>query len=119
VETDWAPYTFTMNWRIMKRKTGIYFKKGDPICMLQPYPIELLEQTEASTALIESAPELKRDFEEWLSHRRAQAQAVAQGEEPKFRLDYLRGVTPRGEEAPKHHTQLKLAEFPKGARPRG
>lgn len=111
VESDWAPYTFTMNWRIMKRKTGIYFQKGDPICMLQPYPLDMLEETEARVAPIESDPELQREFEAWTAHRKAQSRAVSEGEEPKFRLDYLRGVKPEGERIPTHRTQLKLDGF--------
>ena len=32
VETDWAPYTFTMNWRFTRRYRWVRFEAREPIC---------------------------------------------------------------------------------------
>ncbi len=43
IETDWAPYTFTMNWRIMRRGVDVFFRKGEPICQLVPFWLSAFE----------------------------------------------------------------------------
>lgn len=113
VETDWAPYTFTMNWKIVKPKTPIWFKQGDPICMIIPYPIALLEQFEAKTAQIDDDAELYDAFLQWREQRKKQFTKVEAGEPPEktYRLDYVRGAKPDGTFANAHWSKLKLARF--------
>ncbi|MBZ0172278.1 MAG: DUF6065 family protein, partial [Phycisphaerales bacterium] len=43
VESDWAHAPFTMNWKIEKRNTAAYFRQGDTLCVLTPFPLDLLE----------------------------------------------------------------------------
>lgn len=45
VETDWLESSFTMNWRILVPNVSVGFKKGEPLCMIVPYPLTLLEAT--------------------------------------------------------------------------
>lgn len=56
VETDWLESTFTMNWRILKPGVTTGFAKGDPICMVQPYPLDLLESVAPRLAAPVAAP---------------------------------------------------------------
>lgn len=58
VETDWAPYTFTRNWKIVKPNSPIWFKKGEAVCMIIPYPIAVIEQFKTRIAQIDDEPEL-------------------------------------------------------------
>jgi hypothetical protein len=44
VETDWAAVTFTMNWKLTRPKARITFAKGEPVCMVTPISLDLLEQ---------------------------------------------------------------------------
>jgi len=111
VETDWAPYTFTMNWKITKRKTPVYFRKGEPVCLLQPYPIGMLEETEARAAPISSDPELHRTALAWNERRNEEIQSNTGREKSVFSLDYVKGKTPGGGAAPEHRTKLRLAAF--------
>jgi predicted 2-oxoglutarate/Fe(II)-dependent dioxygenase YbiX len=37
IETDWLPYTFTMNWQMMS-PGKVTFEKGEPICTIMPIP---------------------------------------------------------------------------------
>lgn len=113
VETDWAPYTFTMNWKLTKRNTEVWFKKGDPVCMLTPFPIDLLEDTSVSFADLADDPILAEDFAEWKKNRMRQYQDLDKGE-VNWKLDYMRGRKPGGERAPAHRSNLKLARFDGG-----
>ncbi|MDH3806577.1 MAG: DUF6065 family protein, partial [Gammaproteobacteria bacterium] len=38
VETDWAPFSFTMNWKFTRRRHKIHFEEGEPVCRVLPYP---------------------------------------------------------------------------------
>jgi hypothetical protein len=116
VETDWAPYTFTMNWKMLTHMTSIWFNKGDPICQLFPYPMKLLEMVKPSVASLDSNPVLKEDFREFVKARREQqANKPPPGEGPNFRMDYLRGRRPDGERAPVHKTSLRVQPFAGGS----
>jgi hypothetical protein len=45
VETDWAPFTFTMNWK-MTRVGSVEFRDGEPICHIFPVMRGLIEDVE-------------------------------------------------------------------------
>ena len=45
VETSWAPYPFTMNWRFTRPNTTIRFEEGEPFCFIVPVSIGTLEGT--------------------------------------------------------------------------
>jgi hypothetical protein len=36
IETDWSPYSFTMNWLFTRTDTLIQFEKGEPFCHIFP-----------------------------------------------------------------------------------
>ena len=111
VETNWAPYTFTMNWKIMKPRTAVWFRKGDPICMIVPFQMELLEQVQPRIASLDSDPELRDEFNLWVHTRAMQNQRSAQQGSQIFALDYIRGKGTFGEKAVTHRTGLKIAPF--------
>ncbi|MEB3329976.1 MAG: DUF6065 family protein [Candidatus Sericytochromatia bacterium] len=46
VESDWLEATFTMNWRIQAPHRPVRFTKGEPLLMVVPYPLDLLEAVE-------------------------------------------------------------------------
>lgn len=46
VETDWLEATFTMNWLVVERDRQFGFQRGEPMCLIQPVPLDLLEATE-------------------------------------------------------------------------
>ncbi|MEO1009135.1 MAG: DUF6065 family protein [Planctomycetota bacterium] len=111
VETDWSPSTFTMNWKIMKRGTDVWFKKGDPVCMLQPYPMALLEWTEPRSQAIDSDPKMHEAYLTWAASRQQAIVQRAETGEDVWQKDYLKGQTVSGP-APEHHrSRLKLKDF--------
>ena len=70
IETHWSNYSFTLNWKITKPHTMIHVKKGDPICMLIPYPVRLLENVQITHEPFHKAPEeLRTTYEKWSKYR--------------------------------------------------
>lgn len=116
VETDWSPFSFTMNWQFTRADTPVRFEKGEPFCHLMPVRRGELEAVEPELRLLSEDPELKRQHESWGASRskfntdlRAPGSA-AQAE--KWQKMYHRGVTPDGAAgANDHRTRLKLRPF--------
>jgi hypothetical protein len=111
VETDWAPFTFTMNWKINTSRIPVMFEKGEPICMIIPYPLDLPEQVKPRIVKAQSNPELMNDLAIWVKARKEQEAHNRVSTAKKFGLDYMRGQRPNGEPAPKHRTALNLQTF--------
>jgi hypothetical protein len=112
VETDWTPYTFTMNWKIMRRGE-VFFKKGDPCAMLVPFPLKLLEEVEPEFRSIDSDPQLKQDFFQFTARRSGNLEVIKKGGEGQWAMDYMRGHLPDGTEVTEHRKAFRLARFPK------
>ena len=36
VETDWAPFSFTMNWKFTRKFAPVAFERDEPFCMIFP-----------------------------------------------------------------------------------
>lgn len=113
IETDWAPYSFTMNWRILVPNVQVKFHRDDPICVLIPFHLDALDQMSAEMKVITEEPELKAAHDEWSRERRADNERNRDLplEEQKYSLKYLRGVTMSGEREASHRSKLKLPAF--------
>lgn len=69
VESDWLNYSFTMNWKVTETNKVVYFKKGDPICFLQPIPHNYAESFDFNIDFLENNPELYNKFHEYHNSR--------------------------------------------------
>ncbi|MBK7403398.1 MAG: hypothetical protein IPJ41_01875 [Phycisphaerales bacterium] len=112
VETDWAHAPFTMNWRIEKRNTAAYFRANDPVCMLTPFPLDLLDSLAPQIKPIAEAPELHEQYQAAARERNETVRRAVEGMKQGFELNYMRGNT-RDESATwdGHRTKLKLRGF--------
>jgi len=124
VETDWLPATFTMNWKLTRANYPVHFARGEPICMVVPVPRGLAESLDPVLASLRSAPELKREYDQWQESRRAFNEGLEQRQpdatERGWQRDYVKGVMPSGAQAAEHQTRLQLREFapvPEGVQP--
>jgi hypothetical protein len=63
VETDWLNYSFTMNWRVTEPNKIVKFKKGDPICFIQPIPHNYAETFDFNIEYLQDNPELQQKFD--------------------------------------------------------
>ncbi|QIZ70698.1 DUF6065 family protein [Oxynema aestuarii] len=110
IETDWSPYSFTMNWKIVEKDIPVKFSKGDPICMLVPYPMDLLERFDAGFVSMESDPKLKQDYYQWHQSRNSFNQR--RDRTPlEWQKNYYGGKGPDNTPAPNHRTSFKLSRF--------
>lgn len=115
VETDWSPYTFTMNWRFTRANHWIRFEENEPFCHLFPVERTTVEAAMPQFRPITDDPALKAQFDTWSASR--DAFHVQMRENPpsrpadKWQKLYYRGVDPSGASAITDH-QSKLAVRP-------
>ena len=115
VETEWAAATFTMNWQLTRPRRRVSFIPGEPICMVVPVSLDLLEQTRPEIRQLSTDPGRQTQFLTWRERRAAfladladpDSDAVAQG----WQKDYFRGRSPDGRTIPGHRTRLRLHPF--------
>ena len=116
IETDWSPFTFTMNWRFTRPNQVIRFEENEPFCFFFPVDRQMIQQARPRIAPIDEAPELKAQFETWSTSRdRFHADmAAGAGQSPteKWQKFYYRGVDAEGVPgADDHCAKLRLSEF--------
>lgn len=116
VETDWSPYSFTMNWRFTRPNQVIRFEKDEPCCFFFPVPRGLLDRTEPEMLPLSTAPELKEQYEYWSAERNKFLKDVqVEGSEAhaqKWQKRYYLGNYPKGDgEFPAHQIKLRLKDF--------
>lgn len=115
VETDWSPYTFTMNWQITEPFEPVTFEKEEPICQIVPVKRGQLE--EVSPELSELTGEDKELYEAWTMRRQEFITALANGEpeatKAGWQREYFQGKA-NGQRVSEHQTKLSLKEFSAG-----
>lgn len=116
IETDWLPYTFTMNWK-MTRPGVVRFEKGEPFCFITPARIGEVADCEPSALEITDDPALQADLYAWSTERDAFMARFNAGDPETQKMPwgrrYFRGDHAEGAEgaAPIRHFH-KLAAKP-------
>ena len=115
VETDWAPFTFTMNWIFTRKLTAIAFERDEPFCMIFPLKRGLVEEVEPEIRALETDKELCAAYRAWAESRRDFNQDLrqpgSQAQAQKWQKDYFKGAESFGIAPTDHRTKLKLREF--------
>jgi hypothetical protein len=116
IETDWAPYTFTMNWIFTQPEVEVHFEKGEPFCHIFPVERGKLATVEPEIRLLSSEPELERQYKEWNDSRvrfnTELQEPGSQAQADRWQKMYYRGLTPDGQTAIEDHiTRLRLKPF--------
>jgi len=116
IETDWSPYTFTMNWRFTRAGQWIRFEENEPIAFFFPVQRGAVEDFQPKIERLEDAPELRAAFEKWSASRNAfqkwvvEANPAAAAE--KWQKLYFRGLDADGKPGPAdHQSKLRLPPF--------
>jgi len=92
VETDWLSFTFTMNWKVTQPNKLVTFKKGDPICFLQPVPHNYSETFDFEIDYAENNPEFSEKTKTWMTRRNEFAENRKTGLENRlWQKDYFEG----------------------------
>ena len=108
VETDWMPYTFTMNWKITRPAQRIRFEKGEPYCFVFPVKRGLVEEVNPKLRDLHDDPLSERQ-NEYARRMRSFLDKVGtikdlEGEQAqvlnakslKFQMWYMKGRMPDG-----------------------
>jgi hypothetical protein len=117
IETDWAPYSFTMNWIFTRPGTFVRFEKGEPYCHIFPVRCGALENMQPELLLLSDNAELKRQHEVWTANRLRfntdLKQPGSEAQSEKWQKSYYRGLDPEGRpaRAESHRTRLRLKPF--------
>jgi len=110
VETDWLPFTFTMNWKFTRPGT-VRFAKGDPLVFVLPIAHLELDEVQPEVFLLEQDPELKEKYERWQKARAEFKAGIWQDDsdvlKQKWQRNYLTGKDFDGSRAPGHHRQKR------------
>lgn len=114
VETDWAPYTFTMNWKIMRRKEQVWFKKGEPIAMVTPFPLAMLEDVKPRFANITDDPALLEEYRAFVQSRSQGLKDLFGKGTPFWEKSYMKGTRPDGSQHGEHRSRFVLPGFEGG-----
>jgi hypothetical protein len=116
IETDWAPYTFTMNWKFTRADHWVSFDEGEPFCFVFPVQRGVLEAVEPEIRDLASNPALQDEYRKWSQERRdfTDRLMVKDSSEARMRWQkrYYRGLTMQDESGvPDHQAKLRLPEF--------
>jgi hypothetical protein len=122
IETDWSPFTFTMNWRFTRPGQTIRFEAMEPFCFLFPVQRATLEAVEPRfEALNADAATMKR-FQAWSEARTAFVQRMQvdppSASSDRWQKHYYRGVDAAGAKLIQdHRAKLRLSRFDRSAAP--
>jgi Family of unknown function (DUF6065) len=116
VETDWSPYTFTMNWRFTRRNHWVRFATDEPICFIFPVQRGALQRMRPRFVPMSQAPEAAEGFAAWRQARMAFQAGVSQrpplSPSEKWQKRYYRGLDMADRQgSTEHETKLRLRPF--------
>lgn len=117
VETDWADYSFTMNWMFTRSATSIRFEKGEPICHFFPVGRSTMKNIEPQIVPMSHAPEIDWRYHQWSDSRVKFNSELnvpgSQAVQNRWQKSYFRGQHADGEtcEIDSHCSRLRLKEF--------
>jgi len=107
IETDWSPYSFTMNWRFTRPDVWIRFEENEPFCFFFPVQRHMLEGLKPEIRPLDEAPELKEAFLAWSASRDAFQEWVKDvnpsAPADKWQKLYYRGLRPDGTRGAEDH----------------
>ena len=113
VETDWLPYTFTMNWKVM-RPGRASFEEDEPFCSIVPVRMQDVVECQPEIHRLSDNAELGRQHLEFRTAR-DEFNAKKKADDPEVRgqtwqRHYFVGRFPDGRKAEEHLNRLRLKE---------
>ncbi|MBC8350975.1 MAG: hypothetical protein H8E66_03255 [Planctomycetes bacterium] len=121
VETDWTSASFTMNWKLTRADHLVRFERGEPICMIVPYPRGLLDELTPRMEKLQCNPELAESYRRWSDDRDEFHRQMAAGNrevlERGWQKDYFQGRDPGSERVDDHQTKLPVCPFEANSTP--
>jgi hypothetical protein len=114
-ETDWSPFTFTMNWQFTRRRRKVTFEEGEPICTIVPYPRHYAGKFEAERCRIGSDRSVYQQYVDWRNDRLAFNEALKQpgsaAREERWQRKYMTGRDMEDRVFEGHETKVRMRDF--------
>ena len=115
IETDWTPFTFTMNWQFTRKRHKIRFEKDEPICTILPYPRHYVGKFDPKLKVINENPKLYNQYVAWKDDREQfladlkdpTSDAVKEG----WQKTYMKGEDQFGKAFAGHQTKVRTRDF--------
>lgn len=115
IETDWAPFSFTMNWQFTRKRQKVTFEEGEPICSLVPYPRHYAQKFEPQLKNLNENAKLYQQFVNWREDRMkfnadlkdADSAAAKSG----WQRTYMKGQDQLGNTFAGHQTKVQMKDF--------
>ena len=115
IETDWTPFTFTMNWQFTRKRHKIRFEKDEPICTILPYPRHYVGKFDPKLKVINENPKLYNQYVAWKDDReqflrdlkKPDSEAVKEG----WQKTYMKGEDQFGKAFAGHQTKVRTRDF--------
>jgi hypothetical protein len=115
IETDWSPFTFTMNWKFTRKRAPVAFERDEPFCMVFPMPRGLVEAVEPEFRSMDEEPAVRDAYRTWSESRQAFNEGLkvpgSEAQAQKWQKDYFRGSGRFGAPPDNHRTKLRPREF--------
>ncbi len=116
VETDWLPFSFTMNWRFTRPGT-VCFEKGEPLGFVVPTQHRLLDEIEPEIRDIHDDPALFQRCTDWRDKREEFIRKLSDWDpatvKQGWQRTYSRGTHADGSPAPEAHTLKRALKVPR------
>lgn len=97
VETEWLPFTFTMNWRFTA-PGRVRFVTGEPFCFVTPVPHVALDSVQPVICDLDEEPVLAANYRRWQQSRADFNDRLRSNDREAVREGWQRGYI-RGEDA--------------------
>lgn len=115
IETDWAPFTFTMNWQFTRRRHKVTFEKDEPICCILPYPRHYVRKFEAELKNLNENAKLYEQYVDWRNERinfnEELQQEGTQANKEGWQRTYMKGSDQKGNVFAGHQTKMHMQDF--------
>lgn len=115
IESDWMPYSFTMNWQFTRADCRVRFEEGEPICCFFPIPRGFVEDIEPEIHALDSDPATRDALQAWSADRanlNSQIEKnLAVARERGWQKNYFQGRWPDGQRFEHHQTKLHVRPF--------
>ena len=115
IETDWAPFPFTMNWKFTRARHKVRFEEGEPVCRMLPYPRHYVTKFDPQTQNISHNAKLYKEYVAWNESRAAFLDELKDSEsdaaKAKWQRSYVKGQDQTGNAFVGHQTKIKMKDF--------
>ena len=105
-EADWAPYSFTMNWKFTETEHTVTFEEDEPFCFFFPIHRDMIADFKIEFKSVDEDQDLKEKYSTWAGMRTDFNNDERNSN--KWQKHYFRGVYPDGSKCPFHNHKTKL-----------